>query len=63
MKVLIAGTSKGSIRVMPWPLEEGNLEYEIMNQMTNEVRFKLPDFFEVQVHATAISALELSFDN
>jgi hypothetical protein len=31
MKVLIAGTSKGSIRVMPWPLEEGNLEYEIMN--------------------------------
>ena len=63
MKVLIAGTSKGSIRVMPWPLEENNLEYELVNQSSNEVRFKAPTFFEISVHATAISALDLSYDN
>jgi hypothetical protein len=31
MKVLIAGTSKGTIRVMPWPLEEKDLELEIVH--------------------------------
>ena len=31
MKVLIAGTSKGSIKIMPWPLEENNLEFEIIH--------------------------------
>ena len=40
MKVLIAGTSKGSLRVLPWPLDENNLEFEIINSMSNEVKFK-----------------------
>lgn len=63
MKVLIAGTSKGSIRIMPWPLEEANLEFELVNALSNEVKFRPPEFFEIHVHCTAISALELSYDN
>jgi hypothetical protein len=47
MKVLIAGTSKGTIRIMPWPLEEQNLEFEIVHPQSNEVRFKAPEFFEI----------------
>ena len=31
MKVLIAGTSKGTLKIMPWPLEENNLEFEILH--------------------------------
>lgn len=48
---------------MPWPLEEQNLEYEVVHPMSNEVRFKPPAYVEVCVHAGPISALELSFDN
>ena len=63
MKVLIAGTSKGSIRVFPWPMEEKDLEFEIVHPLSNEVRFKAPEYYEVYVHSTAVSTMELSYDN
>jgi hypothetical protein len=42
---IIAGTSKGSVRIYPIR-DEDNLELEIINQK-NETMYKIPDCFEI----------------
>lgn len=56
------GTSTGKIRVSVWPLHEATLEYEQVNPNTNQVRLKVPDFFEISVHSSAVTAMRLSND-
>lgn len=56
-KYLIAGTSKGNIRIYPIP-EENQLEYEIIHAASNEVRFKVPEAYEIHAHSSAITCLD-----
>ncbi len=56
------GTNKGKIRISVWPLDDSALEYELVNNYSNKVMYKAPDFIEISVHASAISSMALSHD-
>jgi hypothetical protein len=66
MKVIFLGTNKGKIRVSFWPLDDSeginSIEYEQLNPNTNKVICKSPDFFEIPVHSSEITAMCLSKD-
>ncbi|CAK83220.1 unnamed protein product (macronuclear) [Paramecium tetraurelia] len=53
---IIAGTSKGTVRIYPIR-DEDNLELELINQK-NETMYKLPECYEISVHATAITCID-----
>jgi len=46
-KCIFLGTSKGTIRVSVWPLVESNLKLEIIDEKSNKVFFKKPEFWEI----------------
>ena len=54
------GTNKGSIRISLWPIDDETMEWEMMN--ASQVKFKVPEYYEVQAHAAAITCLCLSHD-
>jgi hypothetical protein len=54
------GTNKGSIRISLWPIDDDTMEWEMMN--TAQVKFKVPEFYEIQAHSAAITCLCLSHD-
>ena len=59
---LICGTSTGSVRVYPWPLVPGSdCSEEELNRSTLEDR--VHRFSEIQCHETAITGLNVSFDD
>ncbi|KRX00640.1 WD40-repeat-containing domain [Pseudocohnilembus persalinus] len=63
LKCIFMGTNNGKIRVSVWPLHESNLEYEQINPNSNQVKFKVPDYFEIQAHSSSICAMQISNDN
>lgn len=52
--VVFLGTNKGTVRVSLWPLDESVLQWEL-NGTT--VKFKQPEFLEISVHSSPITAL------
>lgn len=54
------GTNKGSIRISIWPLSDESLEWEAVN--SKQVRFKPPEYHEIQAHSAAVTCLCLSHD-
>lgn len=61
LNLLFCGTSIGTIRIYPWPWHEELLEYVPIDQKS--VRFKAPDFYELQVHSSAVVSLQVSHDH
>ena len=62
-KALFVGTSKGTIRIYSWPLNDETLEYEIISPNSHQVKLKLPEFYEIQAHSEQVTCLEISHDN
>jgi len=60
---IFLGTSKGCVRMSVWPLEEDNLQYEMLAPNSNKVSCKSPDFYEIAVHASAVTCLALTHDD
>lgn len=58
--VIFMGTNKGSIRISLWPISDESLEWEAVN--TKQVKFKSPEFHEIQAHSAPITCLCLSHD-
>lgn len=56
------GTNKGAVRIILWPLEDVNLEMEMINPNSNQVKFKHPEYYELQVHSAPITSMALSWD-
>lgn len=54
------GTNKGSIRISLWPINDETLEWEMVN--ASQVKFKVPEFYEIQAHTAPITSLCLSHD-
>lgn len=44
------------------PLNDETLEWELYNNSSNQVRYKVPDFYEIQAHSTPVTTLCLSHD-
>ncbi|EAR86922.2 WD domain, G-beta repeat protein (macronuclear) [Tetrahymena thermophila SB210] len=63
LKCIFLGTNKGRVRVSVWPLDDDAMEYEQYNPNTVQVMQKIPDFFEIAVHSSAITQMVLSYDN
>ena len=61
--VLFVGTSSGSVRMYPWPMNESNLEYSAMKGEGNRVRMKLPAYYETKLHEKSITFLDISEDS
>lgn len=60
---MIAGTSKGSIRVYSWPLAEKVLELEtFVNAGVKKVRIKEPEYVEINAHSFPVVAMTCSHD-
>ena len=55
------GTNKGSIRISLWPITDETMDWEMMNP--SQVKFKTPDFCEIQAHSAPITCLCLSHDS
>ena len=60
MKLLFCGTSKGTIRIYPWPFIDEMFEWVPIGH--NSVRYKLPDFYEIQIHSIPVCSLLISHD-
>ena len=54
------GTNKGSIRISLWPIHDESLEWELINN--SQVKFKVPEFYEIYAHSAPITSLCLSHD-
>ena len=57
---LLAGTSKGTLRIYAWPMVEESLELELTQN--NKVRIKEPHFVEVIAHSYPIVSICASHD-
>lgn len=57
---LLAGTSKGSIRVYAWPMVEESLELELAG--SNKVKIKEPAYLEVIAHSYPVVSICASHD-
>ena len=57
---VLAGTSKGTLRIYAWPMVEESLELELTQN--NKVRIKEPHFVEVIAHSYPIVSICASHD-
>ena len=57
---LLAGTSKGTLRIYAWPMVEESLELELAQN--NKVRIKEPPFVEVIAHSYPVVSICASHD-
>lgn len=61
--LMIAGTSKGTLRIYNWPLTEGMLELQTIGTGANKkVIIKEPSFVEVNAHTHPVVAMCCSHD-
>lgn len=61
--LMIAGTSKGALRVYNWPLTEKMLELEtFVNGGVKKVKIKEPEYVEINAHNFPVVAMTCSHD-
>lgn len=63
ISVLVVGTSKGTVRLYGWPIDESACLMEVVNVQLGQVRLTPPVFTELQVHRRHVSRVEVSDDS
>ena len=61
--LMIAGTSKGTLRIYNWPLTETMLELQTVGTGANKkIVFKEPNFVEINAHTHPVVSMCCSHD-
>lgn len=63
ISVLVVGTSKGTVRIYEWPIDESSCLMEVVNPLLGQVRLAPPIFSEIQAHRRHVSRVEVSDDS